>query len=139
VRAQATAVLSVPLLDVAVLASLLPPVRRRAQAGDLVFLESFKQVRLRLRRGTPQQQRCHLRRAARAPTHAHTHTRRRTRGCCCRTPVADAARTHRHAPRTARRAPNTPRTHARRRARSCRRRCRRCRSPSSPACCWQRQ
>lgn len=39
-----TAVLSVPLLDVSLLASLLPPLRRRALAGDLVLLESYKAV-----------------------------------------------------------------------------------------------
>lgn len=41
---QVTAVLSVPLLDVSLLCSLLPPVRRRSLAADLVFLESYKPV-----------------------------------------------------------------------------------------------
>lgn len=44
---QVTAVLSVPLLDVSLLCSLLPPLRRRALGADLVFLESYKPVRRR--------------------------------------------------------------------------------------------
>jgi hypothetical protein len=41
---QVTAVLSVPLLDVSLLCSLVPLLRRRALAADLVFLESYKAV-----------------------------------------------------------------------------------------------
>jgi hypothetical protein len=41
---QVTAVLSVPLLDIALLVSLVPWSRRRFISQDLVFLESYKPV-----------------------------------------------------------------------------------------------